>query len=190
MIRNEISTSEPLRILYIGHAGEGSNACSLYKGFMDAQNRVFLVDTKIFYSIRKYSVRNLIIHLFPKFYIFCASKLIGLTIAFRVRINQPDILFVFKGDFVSSKTLERIRIPKFHYHPDDSSNPDNRTFIFDQAEKFYDLHITSKSHNLDEIYLRTGKPVRFVWYAYDPEWHFRSPNFDFRNTPPYPPFKK
>lgn len=34
---------------------------------------------------------------------------------------------------------------------------------------------------MQEIVDRTGKPVHFIWYAYDPDWHFKGLDFDFIN---------
>jgi hypothetical protein len=74
-----------------------------------------------------------------------------------------------------------LQVIKVHFHPDDSSNPINRTSIFSAAETKYDFHFTPKSHNVKEILERTGKPGIFIWYAYDEHWHFRTKPLNFRN---------
>jgi hypothetical protein len=169
------------RMLFIGHGGVGSNALSLYKGFSKELNQVSFIDTQFVDSPGKYTIRRILLRYLPYFYGFVASRFLGFRISMNLRKHEPEMIFVFKGNFVNAKTLAQICVPKIHYHPDDSSNPDNRTVVFNAAERSYDLHFTSKTHNLQEIALRTGKPVHFIWYAYDPDWHFRSADYDFVN---------
>jgi spore maturation protein CgeB len=92
---------------------------------------------------------------------------------------KPDIVFVFKGSYVSSFLLRRITALKIHYHPDDSSNIVNRTRTFSKAEVNYDIHFTSKKHNISEIAERTKKAVHFIYYAYDRNWHYNLARNDF-----------
>jgi hypothetical protein len=96
-------------------------------------------------------------------------------------MENPDVVFVFKGIYLNKSTLEMIDCLKVHYHPDDSSNPLNRTTIFSEAERIYDIHFTSKKHNINEIFQRTGKTVFFIWYAYDERWQFRTAPLNFSN---------
>jgi hypothetical protein len=172
------------KILFVGHGGVGSNAASLFTGFQSNVNRAVLVDTKFFDSPAKYSFRQIILYFFPKFYGHISSQIISRNVRQKVSIEKPDILFAFKGNYLSRSTLKKLDCLKVHYHPDDSSNPLNRTAIFNAAESFYDIHFTSKKHNISEIFHRTGKKVFFIWYAYDERWHFRATPLNF-NYPKY-----
>jgi hypothetical protein len=170
-----------IKILFVGHGGVGSNASSLFTGLQSNVDRAVLVDTKFFDSPAKISVRRIILYFFPKFYGYVSSQIIGRIVWKRISIEKPDIFFAFKGNYLNGATLKRIDCLKVHYHPDDSSNPINRTAIFNGAESFYDIHFTSKKHNVSEIYHRTDKKVFFIWYAYDERWQFRATplNFDY-----------
>jgi spore maturation protein CgeB len=167
------------RILFVGHLGIGSNALSLFKGFSKISDRIYSVDTRWFDAPAKYSIRRLVHHILPFIYDLVASKVLSFKILRKIRKYEPDLVFVFKGNYLNSTTLSKVTAVKAHYHPDDSSNSVNRTNTFDQAESSYDLHFTSKSQNLDEISARTNKPVHFIWYAYDPDWHFRAAELNF-----------
>jgi spore maturation protein CgeB len=169
------------RILFVGHGGIGSNALSLYAGLQARVNHIEMIDTKFFDSPTRYSFRRVTHRLFPYFYGYVASQIVDFRVRKKLKNQIVDIVIVFKGMYVRKKTLERLNSIKVHYHPDDSTNLANRTAIFDQAESTYDLHFTSKKHNIEEIIKRTGKAVHFIWYAYDPKWHFRASSISFLN---------
>lgn len=171
-----------IKILFVGHNSVGSNALSLFIGFQSKVDRAVLVDTKFFDSPPKISLRRIILYFFPKFYGYVSSLIIGITVRLKVYTEKPDILFAFKGNYLSGSTLKRIDCLKVHYHPDDSSNPINRTPIFNSAESCYDIHFTSKKHNISEIIHRTGKKVFFIWYAYDERWQFRAAPLNFNDS--------
>ena len=67
---------------------------------------------------------------------------------------RPELLVAFKALLLEPEALVALTCPKIHYHPDDSTSPENRSPIFDSAEAFYDLHITTKSFNVAEIAAR------------------------------------
>ena len=169
----------PQKMLFIGHVGIGSNALSLFKGFSKVSDEIYAVDTSWFDTPGKYSARRFVHHFFPFFYDFVANKILSFKILKQCQKFDPALVFVFKGNYLNKNTLDKIKAIRAHYHPDDSSNSVNRTQTFNQAESSYDLHFTSKRQNLDEISKRTGRPVHFIWYAYDPDWHFKvvEPNF-------------
>ncbi len=168
-------------IIFVGHGGMGSNALSLYRGFETFVKDLRFVDTKFLDSPPRPSYRWIVRRLFPKFYGLIASKWLERKIMKLVGEDEPDILIVFKGNYVSKIVLEKINSLKVHYHPDDSTNIVNRTKIFHEAEKHYDVHFTSKRHNIVEIFDRTKKDVYFIWYAFDHEWHLRNKPLDFHS---------
>lgn len=168
-----------IRILFVGNGNVGSNAFSFYKGFLQVADRTQLVDSSYFDSPPRFSMRRLLHKFMPVFYSIVSAKILTRRINHAVNDFSPDVLFVFRGSYIESKLLKNLNCVKIHYHPDDSSNDSNRSYIFGTAEIFYDLHFTSKRHNLPEIMKRTNKPAQFIWYAYDPDWHFRSEELDF-----------
>jgi hypothetical protein len=168
-------------IIFVGNGSLGSNALSLFDGFRSVFSKCHMIDTRIFESPPKLSIRNIVKHFFPKFYNLFVSIFLSLHVKFLVRKHHPDVFFVFKGIYVTKECLDGIDAIKVHYHPDDSSSKENRTDIFDKAELAYNLHFTSKRHNVSEISERTGKSVYFIWYAYDERWHFRNPKMELKN---------
>ncbi len=172
---------EKIAFTFVGHCGEGSNALSLLKGFQSIVQDVDVIDTQIFDSPGKFTIRRIVKKLFPNAYGAIVSKIIHIKLLNSRRRYSPEILFVFKGNYVGRGTLLRFDSLKIHYHPDDSTNEVNRTSVFNTAEAFYDIHFTSKRHNLSEIYQRTEKTVYFIWYAYDADWHYKLSPEAFKN---------
>ncbi len=170
-----------LRVLFIGHGGIGSNALSLYNGIQRIVGDSTILNTQFFDTPGRLSLRRVILFLFPRFYSLLASNVVSVLVRAKVRNVQPNIIFVFKGNYLKRSTLESQQAIKVHFHPDDSSNQINRTSIFNSAESSYDFHFTPKKHNVQEIFNRTGKPGIFIWYAYDENWHFRTSSLDFVN---------
>jgi hypothetical protein len=165
--------SSSISLLFVGCGTIGSNSLSLFAGFQSTVKHSVLIDTSFFDSPGRYSIRRILRRISPVLYGVFASGCISLKLQKELRKSRQNLVVVFKGNYVSRATLNRITALKVHYHPDDSSNPVNRTKIFSKAEKHYDLHFTSKRHNISEIFERTGKSVFFMWYAYDEKWHFR-----------------
>ena len=87
------------------------------------------------------------------------------------RLWKPDLVVVFKGLTVTSETIAVIPGIKIHYHPDDSTNPYNRSPVYEHAETAYDLHVTTKSMNVSELKSRGVRNALFVRCAYDRDWH-------------------
>lgn len=167
------------KVLFVGHGGVGSNAYSLYKGFRSVVDRIVLVDTQHMDSPGRYTIRRVVKHLAPNSYGHFYGRILGIRVKREARKMNPDLLIVFKGSYLNTSTLKKIKATKIHYHPDDSSNSVNRTNIFEDAELQYDVHFTSKRHNVAEIFERTGRKAIFIWYAYDEEYHFRTKPADF-----------
>lgn len=178
---NQVREAKLDSMLFVGNGSLGSNALSLFDGFRSVFRECHMIDTSIYDSPPKISMRNVIRFFFPIFYGFIVSTFLSLQVKFLVRRYHPDVFFVFKGIYLTRECLDGIDAIKVHYHPDDSSSKENRTNIFDKAESAYDFHFTSKIHNLSEISKRTGKSVYFIWYAYDERWHFRDPNMELKN---------
>ena len=89
---------------------------------------------------------------------------------------KPAIIWIDKGLFVYPQTLKRLRelIPEIkliHYSPDDMMNKQNQTRFYLQCIPLFDLHVTTKSYNVDELYNLGAKKVLFVNNAYAPEIH-------------------
>lgn len=88
----------------------------------------------------------------------------------------PVIIWIDKGIYIYSKTLIKIKnriehIKFIHYSPDDIKNPSHQTKSYLSCVPFYDLHVTTKSYNVKELYDLGAKKVLFVNNAFAPEIH-------------------
>ena len=87
---------------------------------------------------------------------------------------RPNVLFVYKGIEVLPDTLAQIPCLRLHYHPDDSANDQNVSDWYRGAEDMYQVHVTTKKHNVGELRRRTSSQVVYVECAFDPRWHFNA----------------
>lgn len=163
-------TTRP-RILFVGDDWYGSNATSLRNAWLRLGCEVVTVNTASLSD----PVGNLRRRVWKRAarasYDDMASRRIDDAVRRELLTSRFDVLVAFKALCLSASLLESISCPRVHYHPDDSTNPEHRSAIFDQAEPYYDLHITTKSFNVAEIEQRARRPAAFVWCAYDREWH-------------------
>lgn len=89
-----------------------------------------------------------------------------------VKKNQPDIIFFEKALYIYPKTLQCIKemgITIIHFSTDDQFNPKNQTRFYLNSINLYDIHITTKSYNVEELYHIGAKQVIFVNNATDEE---------------------
>jgi hypothetical protein len=93
-----------------------------------------------------------------------------------VRANDIDLVWVDKGLKVKASTLQQIKAYKpaikiISYSPDDMMNPANQTRRYLESIPFYDLHVTTKSYNVDELTDLGAKNCLFVNNAFESEIH-------------------
>lgn len=178
-----------MRILFVGNQFLGSNATSLAQGFSNLGNEVKIIDPNNFLPFEN-RLNNRIAYKFDlnRVYSHVCERMERHLFNILAR-ERFDIMFVFKGLGISENVLKSFPGVTIHYHPDDSSNGDNTSLIFNLAEKYYDFHFTSKRHNIEEIQKRTGNhQVHFIWYAYDDKLHrlensyYSNHNFGFIGT--------
>ena len=161
-----------MRILFIGSKYLGSNARSLLEAFQDLDHEVFSLDPGQFFPYR-HDMSNRIAQKFSidEFHLSTSQKMFNF-IERQFNLNSFDLLFVFRGVNIPPDLLNAFRGLKAHFHPDDSSNVENRSHLFDLTESLYDVHFTPKKLNVSEIKVRTNNSnVHFIWYAYDPRIH-------------------
>jgi len=86
--------------------------------------------------------------------------------------NFPDIIFFEKSLYFYPATIKRIKdmgILLIHFSTDDQFNPKNQTKFYLNSIQLYDIHLTTKSYNVDELYKVGAKNVFFVNNATDEE---------------------
>ncbi|RDI67742.1 CgeB family protein [Nocardia pseudobrasiliensis] len=160
-----------MRILYLGDDWLGSNARSLADGFREAGHDVVVVDT---------TAVTLPARLSPAWWYAKGSprRAPWSVAALHDRIDAlaadfaPDMLFAFKAVHLDQQRL--LSIPaavRVHYSPDDVANPENISADYLAYESQWDLIVTTKRHNVDELRARGAGAIIFVPSAYDPAWH-------------------
>jgi hypothetical protein len=87
-----------------------------------------------------------------------------------------DVLWIDKGLNIKPATLARVReiSPRtaiVAYSPDDQMRPENQTVDYLAALPLYDLHVTTKTYNVQELRDLGAREVLFVDNAYDREAH-------------------
>jgi len=159
------------RVLFVGDDWYGSNATSLRNALVHSGCEVQTINTHAYSDPIRHLDRRLWKKTARDSYDRRSARVLERQIEKRVRETRFDVLIAFKALTLTGSVLRSLKFRRIHYHPDDSSNPSHRSVIFDEAEAYYDLHITTKSFNVPEIVARTGRPAIFLWCAYDPEWH-------------------
>ncbi|MBN8551229.1 MAG: glycosyltransferase [Deltaproteobacteria bacterium] len=91
-------------------------------------------------------------------------------------LHQPQIVWIDKGINVLPSTLRKLReqqanIRLLSYSPDDMFNPQVTTRAYRDSIPLFDLHVTTKSFNVTELYAAGARDVLFIDNAFDPELH-------------------
>jgi spore maturation protein CgeB len=89
---------------------------------------------------------------------------------------KPNLVWVDKGLTITPDTLQKIRkshpdIQIVHYSPDDMMGSHNQSRQYLGCIPLFDLHVTTKSFNVEELHARGARSVLFVNNAYSPESH-------------------
>ncbi len=89
---------------------------------------------------------------------------------------KPDLIWFDKALLVSPNTLRHLkRLEKtpllIHYSPDDIMNPDNQSRYYLESIPLYDLHITTKTLNINELKELGAGEVYFMDNCYYPNLH-------------------
>src|ERR1035437_861546 len=90
--------------------------------------------------------------------------------------EEPQVVWIDKGMCITPRTLQTIRElqPNTHtvnYGPDDMGGRHNQPRQYLDSIQFYDLHVTTKSFNVKELYGRGARGVLFVNNAYSTDTH-------------------
>ncbi|MFI1914072.1 glycosyltransferase [Nocardia sp. NPDC020380] len=160
-----------MKMLFVGDDWVGSNARSLADGFRQAGHEVVVIDTTPVTLPARLSP--------PWVYTKVAKQRAPWNVAALHRdidsaaaAFAPDVLFAFKSVHLDQQRLldtpARLHV---HYSPDDVSNPYNTSPAYLAHEARWDLIVTTKRHNVEELRARGAQSVKFVRSAYDPALH-------------------
>jgi hypothetical protein len=112
-----------------------------------------------------------------KYFNWLWIKWINFNIATKVCINSNyDYLWIDKGVLVKRKTIElaKKKIPKLKiisYSPDDMLNPGNQSPQYLESLSIYNLNVTTKTYNVEELIELGAKNVIFLNNSYSPFVH-------------------
>ncbi|HUR30986.1 MAG TPA: glycosyltransferase [Saprospiraceae bacterium] len=98
------------------------------------------------------------------------------NILLKITQKNYDVIWVEKGLRIYPWTLKKIRTAQpdckiISSSPDDMFNPLNQSKWYIKSIPLFDLHITTKSYNVDELKQLGARDVLFVDKAYDPKVH-------------------
>jgi hypothetical protein len=87
-----------------------------------------------------------------------------------------DVLWVDRGREIRASTLRRLRriapaLRMVSYSPDDMMSRYNTSVSYRACIPLYDLHVTTKSHNVEELRALGAREVHFSDKGYDPDVH-------------------
>lgn len=86
----------------------------------------------------------------------------------------PSFIFIVKGTYLKPSTLKSLKSKKIKlvsWSLDDMYAMHNRTFYYDKGLKYYDLVVTTKTYNVDELRTLGAKNILFQYQAYDKDVH-------------------
>lgn len=160
-----------MKVLIVGDMNLGTNSRSLADGFKANGHETRCIDTSVSTAPPKgsplwWSLRNFG-HVTSSENNRVRQELSAATDAF-----HPDMMLAIKTvAYDQGIFLEAIIPKKLHLSFDDVSNPDNTSPNYLRRENEWDLIITTKRHNIQELCARGAQDVLFMWGAYDPQIH-------------------
>lgn len=97
------------------------------------------------------------------------------------RQDHFDVCWIDKGTTIRPETLieaseRNTSMVIVSYSPDDMTIRPNRSSAFVKCLPYFDLHFTTKQHNIEKLKLMGARKVELVGNAYAPEVHRPMPN--------------
>lgn len=163
-----------MKILYVGSLSKRGTCFQRMQAMKDLEHEVHSVDAE------PQNVRRLQNPFFYRFKrkVFGPSDLAGVNkrILQLVKGDNYNILWIDKGLTIRAETLRAVRGIKPNtiivaYSPDDMLNPDNQSKQYLDSICLYDVHVTTKSYNINELMKLGAKDVYFVNNAFCPHTH-------------------
>jgi len=162
-----------VKILYVAPVNFGGTALQRMEALRRLGHEVDAVDTNALDPRAEATLRYRVLNR-----VGSPPDLAGANAAVRKRArDRPyDVLWVDKGRIVTPATLREVRrvLPRalqLSYSPDDMMNPRNQSRAWRGCVPLYDLHVTTKSYNVDELRGIGARRVFFVDNGFDPDTH-------------------
>ena len=149
------------KLLYVGAFFEGSTVNHRYSDLNDIFEKVDFFNTNIYFPLFRRSYASIWKRLgfgIP-FYRMLQDLLI------KIKTFQPEIIFFDKSLYLPKDFflfLIKKKIFLIHFSNDDQLNPNNQTRKYIDSIPLYNLHITTKSYNIEELMFLNAKRVEFI----------------------------
>jgi len=90
---------------------------------------------------------------------------------------KPELIFIIKGNNIYKRTLKRIKAINKHifivsWTADNMIKKHNTSYYFENSIPEYDIHFTTKSNIINELYSAGAKKVKFLNKAFSIYDHF------------------
>jgi len=156
-----------MKILYVGHFFIGSTVQHRVNGLRQLGFDVCCFNTDRYFPTQKRGTHNLWRRLCwgPPVWRLNADLL------HEAEGVRPDVTIIDKGLMVhpdTSRKLKSLKTILIHYSHDDQFNPANQSRLYLAGIPLYDLHITTKSYNVEELRQAGATKVVFQDNGFDP----------------------
>jgi spore maturation protein CgeB len=156
-----------MRILCVGPMWRGSNAGGLFRAFSRADCLIEVIDEFYFISLRSEEKKLKIAERFIRPW---QAANYNKAITQQVKVLKPDILFIYKGAFVTTETLRYAQqngCRLVMFYPDVSTRAHGANIP--NAIPMYELIFTTKTFGITDMREQYGvKRVTFIPHGYDP----------------------
>lgn len=162
-----------MNILYVGDLWSGSTALQRLLALRDLGHTLVEVETV---SPSRKAESLLPIRAMARFGYSLDVTDANRQILKHTETTRFDALWIDKGLTISSKTLLTVRGKQpwckiVAYSPDDMMNVRNQSRRYLDCVPLYDLHVTTKTYNRDELIAIGARDVFVVWKGFDPHTH-------------------
>jgi len=158
------------RIVVIGNSWHGSDCTGLARGFRELDHAVELISADQFFPIRNQSLSSRLFMrtLLPYFVLQFNSHILQ-----QVSIIKPNIAVVFKGNYVQTRTLKKIKEGGAwlsNFYPDISFFA--HRVVAKEGWPIYNHIFTTKKHGTAEMMEQLGlENVSFLQHGFDGDVH-------------------
>ena len=164
-----------MKILLVGSFLEGSLESSFYSAFVklgyEIDKFIFLEEYKKVNPFAQYKYFNYLCSQY--FYSLINQKLLK-----KIKLSQPELVLVIKGEFIFPETLCQIQQQTtallYNFNPDNcfkmargASND-----LIRKSIPFYDCYFVWGQFLIPELKRAEAKRVEYLPFAYDPELHY------------------
>ena len=159
-----------MKILAVGPLWRGSNAGGLFRALSREGCLIEVIDEFYFISLQ---TKTKLTKVLERFIRPMQEDEFNSAIEKKIRVFQPDVLFVYKGVFVKPATLlfarnNNCKLVLFYPDVSMTAHGDN----IPKSIPLYDLVFTTKTFGIRDMELKYGtKNTFFIPHGFDPEIH-------------------